>query len=537
VLLHAQVAWYAQIFALSLTVWLLLMSPAATHNDEIFQHLSRDSQDRVRAYLESNPRSGAISWYDPKESLDLAIDILFLVDFVLQFRTAYFRGDMLAETEQILSGNVVDDKELGYGCKKIFMYRLFGHQENLLPRADFIVSFVTSVPWDLMFTSTPQLRLLKCIRVERMGAVMPFVEVLVERGTVLIPALKPITELLITICVAAALCHIMSCFLYFAGHPRWEQLSDGVSTSTFACEDTGTCGWVVTTFTADETSGERYWTAFYYSFTIMATVGFGDISAHNPVERVMTVITMFIGVAMYGVLLGSITSLIQKEDLGMIEYEEKVQQMTQYLRMRGVSNELRYKARDYMEKTYPQRVLFDEKHALGMLPTHLRDSVRLDMYKDQIDAIPFVPDSEQMASDELKTEWRAARLALAVAMVPMAFMKDDRVAFAGQRSNAMHMLVQGAIQVVDVVGEDKMHKHNVDKLMLGMCDCFGELSALKKGREYRADLVACCFTSVLRLDRVALDALRKLYPCLQAECLNYIDVHKHFQVQEVRECA
>lgn len=66
--------------------------------------------------------------------------------------------------------------------------------------------------------------MLKCLRVERIMTVMPFIEALVQRGTFIVPALQPISELLMTFFVGLALCHIMSCVLYWAGHPMWEAM-------------------------------------------------------------------------------------------------------------------------------------------------------------------------------------------------------------------------------------------------------------------------------------------------------------------------
>ena len=200
--------------------------------------------------------------------------------------------------------------------------------QNYVPSSQFVVSVVSAVPFDRIITSpiAPYLRMLKCLRVERIASVMPFMEAVVQRGTVIIPALKPISELLMTFFVAVALCHVMSCVLYWAGHPMWEVL-EGDGSGAYVCESEGTCGWVLATFRSDQDQMDRYYTAFYYSFTIMSTVGFGDMSAHNTFERLLTTLIMFIGVAMYGVLLGSITSLIQKEDLGTGEFEEKMAQM------------------------------------------------------------------------------------------------------------------------------------------------------------------------------------------------------------------
>ncbi len=248
--------------------------------------------DVLAAYARDNPRSVEPQWFDPDEWTDFWVDLLFVTDILIYFRTAYFVNDVKAS----LGTAEMATQELGSGAIQIVQYRIFGDEANGIPSTGFVVLLIGCVPWDRLFPGMPYLRLVKCIRVERMLAVMPFVEVLMERGTMVFPALKPVAELIITIGVAMALCHVMSCFLYFAGHPMWEALGDGSGDgSVFACEDAGTCGWVTQVFLSDETMSDRYYTAFYYSFTIMATVGFGDISASNPYERILTMLTMAIG--------------------------------------------------------------------------------------------------------------------------------------------------------------------------------------------------------------------------------------------------
>lgn len=254
------------------------------------QHLYAD-QELVATYVQMYPRSAQPQWFDPDERFDLWVDMLFVVDFLLQFRTAFFLHDL----KQTLGAEPAAMHELGSDASHIAKYRIFGDQANGIPSTAFCVGLITSVPWDRIFSGAPYLRLLKCTSMERFSPVMPLFEVVLDRGVMIFPALKPITSLIFTVMVAAALCHTMSCFLYFAGHPRWEAIGDGSGNNLYACEDAGTCGWVVNTFTSDEAVWERYWTAFYYSFTIMATVGFGDISANNAVERILTMLAMFVG--------------------------------------------------------------------------------------------------------------------------------------------------------------------------------------------------------------------------------------------------
>ena len=44
----------------------------------------------------------------------------------------------------------------------------------------------------------------------------------------------------------------------------------------------------------------RYVAAYYYGFTIMSTVGFGDISAHRTSERMLTIVMMLVGCFNFG---------------------------------------------------------------------------------------------------------------------------------------------------------------------------------------------------------------------------------------------
>lgn len=47
----------------------------------------------------------------------------------------------------------------------------------------------------------------------------------------------------------------------------------------------------------------HYVSAYYYAFTVLTTVGFGDISAHSEAERVVNVIIMVFGAYIFGAFL------------------------------------------------------------------------------------------------------------------------------------------------------------------------------------------------------------------------------------------
>jgi hypothetical protein len=52
------------------------------------------------------------------------------------------------------------------------------------------------------------------------------------------------------------------------------------------------------------TDYQQYTAAFYFTVTTMATVGYGDISGHNTLERIVCMIIMIIGVVTFSIVSG-----------------------------------------------------------------------------------------------------------------------------------------------------------------------------------------------------------------------------------------
>ena len=83
--------------------------------------------------------------------------------------------------------------------------------------------------------------------------------------------------------------------------------------------------------------------------------------------------------------------------------------------------------------------MFDEAMVLSMLPVTLRVDVRLDMYKDQIEAVPFIPDVTDL-TEGVDATWRPVRLSLARALVPLTYMSDEHIVRRGTKSVCMYMI-------------------------------------------------------------------------------------------------
>jgi hypothetical protein len=87
-----------------------------------------------------------------------------------------------------------------------------------------------------------------------------------------------------------------------------------------------TCIWVITAQLQDDNANswindfnddkqyEIYITSLYFTITTMTTVGYGDISGGNTLERGISIMIMFIGVSAFSFATGSLSSILSNYD-------------------------------------------------------------------------------------------------------------------------------------------------------------------------------------------------------------------------------
>eukprot|EP01050_Picozoa_sp_SAG11_P025877 SAG11_NODE_5996_length_1414_cov_1.336882_2_plen_143_part_01 len=132
---------------------------------------------------------------------------------------------------------------------------------------------------------------------------LPYWERLLTYIARVLPVLKDFT--VIVSLTFGLLCSTptVACTLFYFGNKGFDD--PNCCDPTGDCPDeTISCGWV-TKFgvgTADGHPGtEQYVTAFYYAFTILTTVGFGDFSAPTERERIATVLIMLMGAYVFAI--------------------------------------------------------------------------------------------------------------------------------------------------------------------------------------------------------------------------------------------
>src|SRR5262245_31487328 len=126
------------------------------------------------------------------------------------------------------------------------------------------------------------------------------------------------------------------------------------------------CGWLAlngNTTLADQVAVygfRRYLRALYWSITTLATIGYGDLTPTTDAQIVFTMVVMLLGVAVYGYVIGNVTSLLANIDLAKRHYRENMERLGAFMHYRDIPPILQRRLRDYYAYLWEHRLGYDE---------------------------------------------------------------------------------------------------------------------------------------------------------------------------------
>ena len=165
--------------------------------------------------------------------------------------------------------------------------------------------------------------------------------------------------------------HLLSCiFIYLSQleHPNWIYVNN---------------------FEIDKDKFDIYISSFYYIFTTISTVGYGDIISISSYERLFNLILLVVGIIIYSFFVSALSNYIQNIDSKYIDYNKNVEILENIkVHHDNMSHELYEKISKYLlYKLNNEKKL---KHdIIDNLPLSLRNKVIITMYKDVINNFIF----------------------------------------------------------------------------------------------------------------------------------------------------
>ncbi len=259
------------------------------------------------------------------------------------------------------------------------------------------------------------------------------------------------------------------------------------------------CGWLAlggNTTLADRVvvyGFRRYLRALYWSVTTLSTIGYGDLTPATDWQIVFTMVVMFLGVAIYGYVIGNVASLLANIDLAKRHYLANMERLGAFMRYRNIPPVLQRRLRDYYAYLWENRLGYDESNVLADLPDSLRTEVALFLRRDFIEHAPLF----KGASHELVRE-------MALQLHPVVFTPGDYIMRAGQYGRHMYFISRGTVEVITADG------HTVVNILTDG-DFFGELALLfSQPRTHSIRAVDYC--DLYTLDKDTFEHVLAQYP-------------------------
>ena len=185
-------------------------------------------------------------------------------------------------------------------------------------------------------------------------------------------------------------------------------------------------------------NSEAYVTALYFTFTCMTTVGYGDVTPTTTNTRIFVTLVMILSCGIFAYTLGSIGSLIAKQNAEATAYREKVITLNQYMRKNNLPSELQFRVRRFLEYIWSRKLAdsLNEREILNALSEPLRDEVYAQVNGAIINICPVFMDLDQMFVTQLSK-----------LLVPETFAPGDVLFEQELLGRKMFYIVHGKIEV------------------------------------------------------------------------------------------
>ena len=76
-------------------------------------------------------------------------------------------------------------------------------------------------------------------------------------------------------------------------------------------------------------TSDKYIHSLYFMITTLSTVGYGDLSASNPLEKIVCIIAMILGVASFAYVTSTMTDLVQSYGQDTLKLDNNLKLLTQ----------------------------------------------------------------------------------------------------------------------------------------------------------------------------------------------------------------
>uniref|UniRef100_UPI0037E71478 voltage-gated inwardly rectifying potassium channel KCNH7-like n=1 Tax=Semicossyphus pulcher TaxID=241346 RepID=UPI0037E71478 len=400
----------------------------------------------------------------PLNVVDLIVDIMFIVDILINFRTTYVN---------------INEEVVSHPAKIAIHYF----------KGWFLIDMVAAIPFDLLIfgsgsdETTTLIGLLKTARLLRLVRVARKLDRYSEYGAAV---------LMLLMCIFALIAHWLACIWYAIGNVEKPYLEHKI-------------GWLDNLGVSigkkynysDPSSGpsikDKYVTALYFTFSSLTSVGFGNVSPNTNSEKIFSICVMLIGSLMYASIFGNVSAIIQRLYSGTARYHLQMLRVKEFIRFHQIPNPLRQRLEEYFQHAWTYTNGIDMNMVLKGFPECLQADICLHLNQNLL-----------QGCKAFRGATKGCLRALAMRFKTTHAPPGDTLVHSGDVLTALYFISRGSIEIL---------RDDVVVAILGKNDIFGEMIHLfaKPGKSC-ADVRALSYCDLHTIQREEILEVLDMYP-------------------------
>ncbi|XP_077176005.1 voltage-gated inwardly rectifying potassium channel KCNH7 isoform X2 [Paroedura picta] len=398
---------------------------------------------------------------NPLNMVDLIVDIMFIIDILINFRTTYVN-----QNEEVVSDPA-----------KIAIHYFKGW---------FLIDMVAAIPFDLLIfgsgsdETTTLIGLLKTARLLRLVRVARKLDRYSEYGAAV---------LMLLMCIFALIAHWLACIWYAIGNVERDYLVHKIGWLDSLGQQLGK-HYNRSDVSSGPSIKDKYVTALYFTFSSLTSVGFGNVSPNTNSEKIFSICVMLIGSLMYASIFGNVSAIIQRLYSGTARYHMQMLRVKEFIRFHQIPNPLRQRLEEYFQHAWTYTNGIDMN--MGF-PECLQADICLHLNQSLLQNCKAF----QGAS-------KGCLRALAMKFKTTHAPPGDTLVHCGDILTALYFLSRGSIEIL---------KNDMVVAILGKNDIFGEMVHLyAKPGKANADVRALTYCDLHKIQREDLLEVLDMYP-------------------------
>jgi len=422
-------------------------------------------------------------WSGP-DIFNLLVDIFFLIDVVINFRTGYFQDD---------SRLVLDERRIAVRYIKGW----------------FALDIITSIPFSqitqLALNGSRQTgmaalalpRLLRIFRIARLFKILRMLKLMNNMSNWSESTNERLFALLLKctkfVTAVFLLSHLSGCVWGFLALQQKD--TDGNFDPTSWPYKYGVYNYYEVHFS------RLYLLSLYWALCTLTTTGYGDIHAASGMEYGFCIVLTFVGTCMFGYIIGTISSILKHGKEAEERYAMRMMELNLYMSYRKISPFLQKKVRQHYEYLWKKQTLYAESDIVDELPAHLQADLSNFLYKDLVARVPFLADMGPECA-----------LLVTLRLKPLQLSPGSYIFTKGSLGKEMYFVGRGTVDVIDGQG------FILCQLQEG--SYFGEYAILSEKPVYRtASIRGRTFVDLLALSKLDFEYIWNLYPEIYARII------------------